>query len=207
MNGLFRVSDLWFPFFAPDGESSGGGEGGESGETGGESGEKKPPESKTFTQDEVDRIVRTRLTREKDSIRTAVLDQLRKDQETEDAKKRGDYEKVIAEKDDEIRRLSGSQKTIEEFEELANARFNAAKKTLPETILALAPDDDASPLEKERWWTKKALPALEKWEKEAGKTTKRGVNDGNDPNPSKADKEKYLQDLRTQLESSGKDNF
>lgn len=205
MKPIWMYVDHLNPFF--DTDDSGGGGNGDTTNDQNKGGDNNQEPPKTFTQDEVDRIVRTRLTREKDAIRTQVLADLQKKKDDEDAVKRGEFDKLLGEKDAEIQKLAGLTGVIEEYEKLANARYDANIKTLPETIRALAPDEDASALEKDRWWTNKALPALAKWEQESGKTAKRGVNDGNNPPPSKKDKEAYLDDIRKQMQDSGKYNF
>lgn len=205
MKPIWMFVDHLNPFC--DTDDSGGGGTGEPGKDKTDDEGTKTDEPKTFTQDEVDRIVRTRLAREKDSIKTSVLQDLQRKQDEDVAAKRGEFDKVLAAKDEEIRKLTGLQTTIEEYETLANARYAEALKTLPETIRALAPDEDATPLEKDRWWTKKALPALERWEKEANTSTRRGPNDGRNPEPSKKDKEAYLNDLRQQMRATGQYNF
>lgn len=204
---MFKLSDLWFPFFDGEDQAGGAKKEDENAKTPDQTDDKGNPTDKTFTQDEVDRIVRTRLTREKDSIRTQVLADLQKKKDEDDAIKRGEFDKLLAEKDEEIRKLGGLQTVIEEFEELARERYDATLKTLPEPIQALAPEETASALERERWLTKKAMPALAKWEKEFGKTTKRGPNDGTQPDPQKEDRQKRVQDLLKQAQSAGQYNF
>lgn len=118
--------------------------------------------TRTFTQEDVDRIIKERLGRERKTIREQILAEIKQKSEEELAIKRGEFEKVIAQRDQEIMMLREKVQTLEAYEDLANKRWEELKKSLPEAILLLAPDDDATPLERERWYLTKALPAMEK---------------------------------------------
>lgn len=169
----------------------------------GKNGKEKPA---TFTQDDLDRVVKERLKREKDSIRTEVIGELQRQAAEEKKKKDGEWEGVVAEKDTKISQLETNLKNLEKFEELAQKRFDNALKAMPEAIKILAPDTD-SILEKEKWLVEKAIPAMEKLQQSDPKDPKRGANNGRDPKPITSDKEKTLQEIAKSQMRTGLYNF
>jgi hypothetical protein len=90
---------------------------------------------------------------------------LKADMETDQAAKKGDLQKVIDSLKPKADRHDALQERLTLFEELAHARLDEAIAELPEALQALAPDEDADPIEKEKWLIMKAKPALAKLKK------------------------------------------
>jgi hypothetical protein len=127
---------------------------------------KKPKKSskeseKVYTKADVTRLVaernrRTKRTLMKDpEFRAEVLAAAKEAGETPDVEK-------LRSKASQVDDLMD---IIEQYEDAAEERFTAALETLPEHIQDTAPDDDATPLEKEKWLAK-ALRAAEKYQSE-----------------------------------------
>jgi len=129
---------------------------------------------RTFTQEDVDRIIRDRLARERKAIREHVLAEIKAQQEQEASLKRGEYEKILAQREQELREAQARAALVDEYEQLARERWAEVEKTLPEPIRLLVPEG-ASPLERERWFLTKALPAIKKLEAETTESGRHGL--------------------------------
>ena len=143
-------------------------------DTWGEDGKKraatKSPPDRTFSQAQVNRMVKRRAAREAQKL----LPDLRKKVE-EELRKSGDESENERELI-RLRRELEDKETLEamvlEYDELAEERYERALATLPDFIQDMAPDDDAPAIEKERWLTQKALPAKERYEAKGGDKSK-----------------------------------
>lgn len=177
-----------FPHPIRGGEGEGGDEGKQSEQKTNEQSQSEAKNDdktpKTFTQDDVDRIVGERLKRERTSIRDSVLKELKDKKDEDERIARGEFDKVLAAKDEEISRLTGLQETIDEYERLAKERQEKAVKELPDTIKLLMPDN-LTPLEFEKWFSTKATPALAKLGARRG-------NNPRDPDGTKRDEMEIL---------------
>lgn len=171
--------------------------------SGNQSGDDSP---KTFTQEQVNSLIRDRLKREKESLKTAIVAELNAAAEEEKKRKAGEWEALVASKDKEIAALLSAKERADKYDELATKRFEEAKKNFPEALLLLAPDDDATPLEKETWYTNKAIPALAKMEKESGKP-KTGVNGDDDPEKKKKKREDTMEEIARHYRRNGAYTF
>lgn len=121
----------------------------------------KPETPKTFTQADVDKIVGDRVKRERTKLKDEILGELKTKADEEAAISRGQFDKVLADRDAEIVRLTGLQTTVDEYDKLAKERQEKAIKDLPDPIKLLMPDD-LTPLEFDKWFTTKATPAMAK---------------------------------------------
>ena len=168
-NALLRKRG-WFPVSGGSGEEhendddeNGNGNAGASGHAAGSegagAGEQKP---KSYSDADVEVIVKQRLARERTKIATAVKQELEEAAKLEKAKADGDLQKIIDAQKVELDQYNSIKPIVVEYEELAEQRYQEALKTLPEALRLLAPDDDSTALDKERWLTKKALPAVAK---------------------------------------------
>jgi hypothetical protein len=89
------------------------------------------------------------------------------------------------------------------FEELAHARLDEAIAELPEALQALAPDEDADPIEKEKWLIMKAKPALAKLKK-AGLDDDEDERDDDEEDVVKQATRKKREGLNARMPKSGK---
>ncbi len=181
------------------------------GDATGKKGESSKSGEKTFTQAEVDALIKRRLNRATRKIRG----ELRTELESEIKDKGGDEDTQakIKEANDRLERL-------EDLEELAEERYEQELDDLPEAIRDLAPDDDEDIIVKERWMVTKARPAAKKMladaegdgkrktEKKEGDTDRRRARRGNeakDPpaRPKKADRGEAFTKLKDEAKGSG----
>lgn len=159
---------------------------------------------KTFSESEVESIVRRRLARAKRKIKSEVLremeaDTTKGDGDTDLQNKLNDANKRIAD--------------LEELEELAEERYERELDALPEEIRDLAPDDDEPILVKERWLVTKGRPAADKLRARAGdkgddkgdgeRKSRRGNNPKDPPNRKRKDDGDPKQKLREEARRSG----
>ncbi|MDQ3168371.1 MAG: hypothetical protein M3P94_06960 [Chloroflexota bacterium] len=142
---------------------------------------------KTFSEPEVENIVKTRVTRLRKSLRDEILADLKREADLADAAKNGEWEKLSRDKDDQISSLSSKASLVDQYEEMANLRWVEMKKTLPEALVILAPDDESPAIERERWYTTKALPAMEKLKK-SDATKGNAPNDPDTKKPTQTDR-------------------
>jgi hypothetical protein len=146
---------------------------------------KSSQKPKTYTQNDVERLVKQRLARARSKMESDLTDSITKKVqnqiEVDAAAKKGDLQKVIDDLRPKAEKLERIEKELGLFHELSSTRFEEVIENLPEDLKMLAPDDDASPVQKERWLITKAMPALKKWqEKEAKKKTSRRDEDEED---------------------------
>jgi intein/homing endonuclease len=117
----------------------------------GEADQGKPPEAgqkgekgeDRFSKAEVENIVQQRLAAEKEASRKRE-EKARKEAETEEAKKNGEYKKLAESQETELKAANTRLAELEPFEELAkryekslNKHLEVIKKGLPEHILKL----------------------------------------------------------------------
>lgn len=191
-----------------------------------ESGKNGKSSKKTFTQSELEAVVKDRLSRDKKAL-TAKLsadirDSVIKEMELKKAEEDGDLKKVIEELRPKAEKLTQAEKLLATFEELSNARFDEAIAQLPDSIKAFAPDDDAPALEKERWLILKATPAMKKLKGKKGESddeneseeddeddvikraaAKRRGNAPRDPAPGGKSKKKTVEEIMKGYQSTG----
>lgn len=126
-----------------------------------------------YSEADLERLVKNRLKRGRAKmeadLRTSITDQVKKDLDLEAATKKGDLQKVIDDLKPKAERLAAVEKELGLFHELSEARFDEIIEQLPPEIRQFAPDDDATPVEKERWLITKANPALKAMRKRAAR--------------------------------------
>lgn len=173
--------------------------------------------TKTYTQDQVDTIVKRRLKRGDPKREEAIKAQIKADMDREAKQKQGEFETLWNDAQPKLNRLTDLEDIVVKYDELAEERFEAMFATLPDFIQDTLPDEDASGLEKEAWLTRKALPALAKYNAKHGKkdddteedskkgddkkvgTTKPGLTRKNKPDVSSKDRQAKIDKI---LESS-----
>ena len=137
----------------------------------GKTGERRSKKEKVYrTQQEFDRAFSRKLKAERakltDALTASITEQVQKDLNLAEQKKKGNLQAVIDDLKPKADKVDALEKEVKVWRELADARFEAFVDTLPEAIRDLAPDDDASPQEKERWIIMKATPLMQKMEKQ-----------------------------------------
>lgn len=172
-----RRRGIAFPICGGDGtdddNDNGNGDEGNNRDDGGNNDRSDKP--KSYSESQVESIVKKRLARERERIAGEVKADLEAQAKLAKAKADGDLQKVIDQQAKELEKFDILKPVLQEYEALAEERFKAQFDTLPDALKMLAPDDDATPLAKERWLTRKALPALEKLKgTEGGDSTKKG---------------------------------
>jgi hypothetical protein len=151
--------------------------------------------NRVFTAEEVEAIIKKRLARQRQKLVQELKSQVQQELLVERAKQQGDLKAAIEALERELNELRPSRERLRQFEELAEARYQALLKELPEPIRLLAPDDDTPVLEKERWLVTKALPAAQKLKSRNGAATPAPGNNPADPQPSTAKKDDVVQDI------------
>lgn len=173
------------------------------------SGDSGKAKTKTFTEGEVESIVKNRLRREKRKLADTIREEVRADLASSKKDGDGDIQAQLDRANERIKQLE----SLEELEELAEERYDRELDDLPEAIKMLAPDDDASILDKERWLVNKAQPALARMKADAGeekkpdgesketKKAKRGA-DHKDPKPVEKDDRSSVEKLVAEARKS-----
>lgn len=165
-------------------------------------GKGKESEAK-FTQADVEREVKNRIAAElataKEDLKTQIMTDIQKKADQELEIKKGNFDKVLSEKDAELLKFSGVQARLDQYEEAAKQRQGQLVKDLPESIKLLMPDD-LDPLGFDKWYSTKAMPALAKMDKE-GKT--RGNNPKDPPGGNLSETEKLIQAEIKKMSKSG----
>lgn len=184
------------PISGGSGEDDASGDESASGEAdgndaGNQSGENK---SRSYSEADVESIVKKRLARERAKIASDVKSELESAAALDKAKKDGDLQKIIDAQKVDLDKFTTLQPILEEYEQLAEERYKTALAKLPEALKILAPDDEATALDKERWLTKKALPALAKLNGAEEGKAKRGNNPA-DPEPVSQTSKKTIDDM------------
>lgn len=165
-------------------------------------------ESKTFSQDDLNRALARRLRRERDKLKGEVREELEREQKLSKAEQDGDLKAVVEDLRKKLSAKENADSLIEEYESLAQERYDAALADLPEHLRDLAPDDDEPIIIKERWLTKKAIPAAAKWraDQEKNGETKEKAKKGLNPKDPKSDdktRDAHLKDLIKGYDRSG----
>jgi hypothetical protein len=154
---------------------------------------------------------RRRLERERKRLRADILAELQADQEAKDAEARGEFGTVKKGLEDRIKALEGKASRAEEYDELARARLKRMLKEFPKVIRDLAPDpddEDADPLDIERWIATKGAKAYKDYQDEHGEgepsSTKTRGADHRDPPRGEAKKaaETRVDAIRKEMETN-----
>lgn len=129
----------------------------------------KKPVKLPKTQAELNVLMADRLARQKAKLTATIRKEVEREAQREAAKNDKNLARQLALANEELEELRPLKVAVDHFETSAEKRFRTALKTLPEHIKLMAPDDDASAVEKEKWLTNKAQPALDAFNKEQGK--------------------------------------
>ena len=107
------------------------------------------PTGKTFSQDDVNKIIQKRLKEEKDRAKA--------EKETEDAKAKGEFEKLAGKFEAEAKDTQAKYEALtvqhDELKEATNSLIATLSKALPESIRELKPETD-NPVELLKWLAK-----------------------------------------------------
>jgi hypothetical protein len=169
-----------------------------------------PKDGKSYTQDEVDAILKRRLKRQETSltkkITDAVTQQMKDAAAAAEADKDKTLEQKLADAQSKLERLGALEQIVGDFQETAEKRYKRMLKSLPETIQDLAPDQDVDIVTREKWLVEKGIPAADKL-KADGKDEKKPAARGNnpdDPDPeADGDRKKKVDDLVNKYRGSG----
>lgn len=147
--------------------------------------DKRTSSKKTFTQAEVNQLVSAAVKKKIPQLERRIAKRIEDDftakNADKDLQKQVELYKPKAEKADEYEEL------LEEFYDIFEAEYEQTLSTLPDFIQEMAPDDDASPLEKKKWLVEKATPALKRYE---AKRKKRGDDEEDEDGDNGDDRKK-----------------
>jgi hypothetical protein len=122
----------------PNGDGNGGDDSGGSGSGGDNKGKGKPPEFTPEQQAHIDKLLGTTRT----DARRKALDDAKKEQETEDARKKGEFEKLYNDTKTKVDELEPYKARCEEYETRFNSMIDAQTKDWPEELKELDPGKD-----------------------------------------------------------------
>ena len=128
-------------------------------ETGEQTAAQSGTEKKTFTEEDVNRIVQTRLSEEKRKQQEAIEAGKRKAEE-ERLKQQGEFEKIAAQRQEEIDKIKPKAEAADRYAERLNSIADGIVAAWPEEVKTLDPGSDNLDLRLD--WIEKSRPLAER---------------------------------------------